>query len=412
MLTEPEAKAAIAAYRVPVPETVVARSPGDVEMAARRLLEATGAVVVKLLSKTITHKSDVGGVVLNIETPQTARQAAEAIERRVRELSPNADIDGFAVQPMIVRKQAQELILGVSRDPIFGPVVLFGTGGTAVEVVDDTAIALPPLDDVLAADLIDRTRISRLLGGYRDRKPADRKAICLALNGVSQMIVDFPCIVSMDINPLLADSEGVIAVDARIEIDPKDVERLGPNPDLAIRPYPADWNRDMSPDGDRYHIRPIKPADVSLYAAFLAKVTPEDLRLRFFSQRKSIPHQMLLRLTQLDYDREMAFVALDASGELAGIARLAADPDHETAEYGLLVRSDLQGHGLGWALLRQLVDYAASDGLAKLEGIILRENTKMLAMCREFGFAMTRHPLEADLLVATIKLSGRAKADA
>ena len=172
---------------------------------------------------------------------------------------------------MIVRKQAQELILGVSRDPIFGPVILFGAGGAAVEVVDDTAIALPPLDDVLAGDLIDRTRISRLLAGFRDRKPADRTAICLALNGLSQMIVDFPCIVSMDINPLLADSEGVIALDARIEIDPKDVERLGPNPDLAIRPYPAGWEKDISPDGDRYRIRPIKPADVSLYPAFLAK---------------------------------------------------------------------------------------------------------------------------------------------
>ena len=296
MLTEPEAKAAIAAYRHSRAGNVVATSPRSVETAARPPAEERRT---RSSSSCCPRRSRTNPTLAAwCSTSRRRRPPSSGARRsneRVTSTSPNADIEGFAVQPMVVRKQAQELILGISRDPIFGPVVLFGAGGAAVEVVDDTAIALPPLDDVLAADLIDRTRISRLLAGYRDRKPADRKAICLALNGLSQMIVDFPCIVSMDINPLLADSEGVIALDARIEIDPKDVERVGPNPDLAIRPYPADWNRDISPDGDRYHIRPIKPADVSLYAAFLAKVTPEDLRLRFFSQRKSIPHQMLLR---------------------------------------------------------------------------------------------------------------------
>ena len=184
--------------------------------------------MVKLLSKTISHKSDVGGVVLDIASARAARDAARAIQQRAE--AAGARVDGFAVQPMVVRRQSQELILGVSRDPIFGPVILFGAGGVAVELIDDTAMALPPLDDVLAGDLIERTRIGRLLAGYRDRKPADRAAIVSALIGISQMIVDFPCIVAMDINPLLADADGVVALDARLEIEPGDVDVPGPQP--------------------------------------------------------------------------------------------------------------------------------------------------------------------------------------
>ena len=245
-MTEPEAKAAIAAYGIAVPETAIALTTQDVAKVAKRLLTKSDAVVVKLLSKAISHKSDIGGVVLNIATPEAAEDAATAIAGRVHEKAPGASIEGYAVQPMVVRRQAQELILGMNRDPIFGPVLLFGAGGVAVEVIDDTAIALPPLDDVLAGDLIERTRIGRLLAGFRDRPPADRKAIVAALNAVSQMIVDFPAIVSMDINPLLADADGAIALDARIEIDRSAVEQRGPNPALVIRPYPAEWAKDVS----------------------------------------------------------------------------------------------------------------------------------------------------------------------
>ncbi|MBZ9798501.1 GNAT family N-acetyltransferase [Mesorhizobium sp. ES1-4] len=405
MLTEPEAKAAISAYGIAVPETIVAKSPAEAEAAAGRLLETSEQVVVKLLSKTISHKSDVGGVVLNIVDAAAAGEAARAIEARVRKQTPQADIEGYAVQPMVVRKQAQELILGMSRDPIFGPAILFGAGGVAVEAIDDTAIALPPLDDVLAGDLIGQTRIGRLLAGYRDRAPAHRQAIIAALNGLSQMIVDFPCLVSMDINPLLADSDGAIALDARIEIEPQRVEEAGPNPALAVRPYPSGWEREFLGGATNYHIRPIKPADIALYPEFLARISPDDLRLRFLSPRKSFSDQSLKRLTQLDYDRDMAFVALETnSGALSGIGRLSCDPDHAVAEYALLVRTDLQGHGLGWELLRQLVDYAKADGIDRIEGIMLGENTTMLAMCREFGFSTRRHPSEPGLVEATLEL--------
>ncbi|RUW88851.1 GNAT family N-acetyltransferase [Mesorhizobium sp. M7A.F.Ca.US.011.01.1.1] len=405
MLTEPEAKAAISAYRMPVPETIVAKTPAEAEAAAGRLLKSSEQVVVKLLSKAISHKSDIGGVVLGIANAAAAGEAARAIEARVRKHAPQTDIEGYAVQPMVVRKQAQELILGMSRDPIFGPAILFGAGGVAVEVMDDIAIALPPLDDVLAGDLIAQTRIGRLLAGFRDRKPADRGAIVTALNGLSQMIVDFPCLVSMDINPLLADAEGVIALDARIEIEPERVEEPGPNPALAIRPYPSGWEKEFSAGGMRYHIRPIKPADIALYPEFLARISPDDLRLRFLAPRKSFSDQMLKRLTQLDYDRNMAFVALETStGLLAGISRLSCDPDHAVAEYALLVRTDLQGHGLGWELLKQIVDYAKADGIGRIEGIVLSENVKMLAMCREFGFSVRHHPSEPGLVEAILDL--------
>ena len=393
LLTEPEAKAAIAAYGIPIPETAIALTPQDAAKAAKRLLTNSDAVVIKLLSKAIAHKSDIGGVLLNIATPEAAEDAANAIARRVRERAPGALIDGYAVQPMVVRRRAQEVILGVNRDPIFGPVLLFGAGGIAVEVIDDTAIALPPLDDVLAADLIERTRIGRLLAGFRDCPPADRKAIVAALKAVSQMIVDFPAIISMDINPLLADADGVIALDARIEIDVSAIEQRGANPALVVRPYPAEWAKDVSIKGNDIHIRPIKPTDIEFYPEFLARISPDDIRLRFLAPRKYFPDEMLKRLTQLDYDRDMAFVALDRkTGALAGVGRLSGDPDRRVAEYALVVRTDLQGHGLGWALLQHIIGYARAEGIGRIEGIVLNENDAMLTMCREFGFSVRHDP--------------------
>jgi acetyltransferase len=405
MLTEPEAKAAIAAYGIPVPRTLVARTVEEVEQAAGELLSGGGKVVVKLLSKSLSHKSDVGGVVLDIATPRAAREAAVAIVARVRALRPDADVDCFAVQPMVIRKHAQELILGMSHDPVFGPVILFGAGGISVELVDDTAVSLPPLDDVLAADLIDSTRIGRLLAGFRDRPAADKARIIDAINALSQMIVDFPCLISMDINPLLADADGLVALDARIEIDPNGLKRSGPNPGLAIRPYPSNWTRDVILVETAYHLRPIRPDDVGLYPLFLLKMSPHDLRLRFLAPRRTFSDDALRRLTQLDYDRDMAFVALDKdSGELAGIARLSTDPDHEIAEYAVLVRTDLQGQGLGWELLRQLIDFARADRVKRMEGLILSENKKMLTLCREFGFSVVHHPSEQSLMLATLNL--------
>jgi len=293
----------------------------------------------------------------------------------------------------------------MARDPVFGPVIIFGAGGTSVEVVDDTAVALPPLDDLLVDDLISRTRVGRVLNGYRDQQPVDLASLRGAMNTVSQMVIDFPCIVSIDINPLLADAEGMIALDARIEIDPQELDIRGPNPRLAIRPYPTEWADKLLLEHGSYNVRPIQPADVSLYPDFIARMTSNDIRMRFLGYRKEFPASMLIRMTQLDYDREMAFVALDPlNGQLCGIARLSSDPDHESAEYGIVVRSDLKGQGLGWALLKHLIRYVKADGLTRLEGIIDRENKRMLRMCRELGFTLQPDPASSDLVVATLGL--------
>ena len=406
LLTEPEAKSVIAAYGIEVPETIEAASAAEVEAAAARLLETAPAVVVKLLSKTISHKSDVGGVVLDLRDAAAARAAAEEIAARVEKAVPGAQYEGFSVQPMIRRPRAEELIAGLHLDPLLGPTILFGAGGISVEVVKDTATGIVPLDEVLAGDLIDATRISRLLAGYRDRPPADRDAIVRALVGLSQLAIDFPAIVAADINPLLADAEGAIALDARIEIDLARIDEPAPNRRLAIRPYPSGWEKTVETGDRTLELRPIRPTDADLYPAFLDKVSPDDMRLRFLMPMRTISHDLLVRLTQLDYDRDIAFIALEQdSGALAGIVRYSADPDREIAEYGILVRSDLQGLGLGRILMQHLIAYARAEGVGRIEGIILRENEAMLSLSRSLGFDIVEDPTDPMLLRAVLRVN-------
>lgn len=403
MLTEPEAKDVIAAYGIAVPETLIARTPEEAEAAARRLLAQHAQVAVKLLAKAVTHKSDVGGVMLGIGSGEEARDAARTIVERLRRARPDATADGFAVQPMVSRRQAQELIIGMNQDPVFGPVILFGAGGVAVEVLNDTAVALPPLDDVLVDGMMRRTRIGRLLAGFRDHHPVDRAALSMALNGLSQLVVDFPCVHSVDINPLLADKDGVIALDARIEIEPSRAGERGPNPDLVIRPYPAGWTRVHRVEGEEYLIRPVRPSDIALYPPFLARISATDIRFRFLAPRRHFPDEMLKRLTQLDYDRDIAFAAI-RDGELAAVGRLSADPDRVAGEYALLVRTDLQGRGLGWVLLRHIIDYATAEGFERVEGVVLADNERMLSMCRSFGFELAHDPAEPGIVRAVYRI--------
>lgn len=388
MLTEPEAKAALRAYGIPVTEVRTAREPVEVGDIASDMLKNHRALVVKVLSREITHKSDLGGVALDIESPTQAEEAALAIEKHVLRAMPDARIDGFTVQPMVRRRDAQELILGVARDPVFGPVILFGAGGVAVEMLQDTAVGLPPLDTALASDLVERTRVGALLAGFRGRPAADAQALHAALVALSHMIEDLPAIVGIDVNPVLADASGVIALDARLEIDPAGLDRPAPNPDLAIRPYPAAWREVVAIKDGTMTIRPILPVDAYLYPDFLARLDPEDIRMRFMAPRKHFPDEMGLRLSQLDYDRDMAFVAIDAEGALAGVSRMSCDPDRTSAEYALIVRSDLGGRGLGTALMRRLIDYARAEGVKRLEGMVLAENRGMRSLVTKLGFTI------------------------
>jgi acetyltransferase len=408
MLTEPEAKAVLAAYGIQTAETLIAKDAREVEQLTPRLLAESGRVVVKLLSEDISHKSDVGGVVLNLESAEAARRAAEEIAAKVARTQPGARIQGFTVQEMVRRPGAHELIAGVSDDPIFGPTILFGAGGTAVEVIKDTSVALPPLDLNLAHNLIAQTRVSKLLRGYRDRPAADLDAIAMTLVRISQLITDIPMITGLDINPLLADERGVIALDARLSIDWSLAQVAAPNPHLSIRPYPKGWEKSLAlPSGRMVLLRPIQPSDEGIYGDFLRSITPADLRLRFFTPKADFTHQFIARFTQIDYARAMAFIAVDpASGAMLGGSRLVADPDYIKGEYAIMVRSDLKGQGLGWALMQHLIAYASAEGLQQLHGDVLQENTHMLSMCRKLGFDVRCYEDDATLCRVTLRLGG------
>jgi acetyltransferase len=275
-------------------------------------------------------------------------------------------------------------------------------------VIDDKALALPPLDLGLARQLIGRTRVSRMLKAYRDVPATDEAAIALVLVKLAQLSADLPEIREIDLNPLLADQSGVIAVDARISVAalPSDMRRRSGHPRFAIRPYPQEWERYLTlRDGTQVLVRPIRPQDEHLYGPFFEHVTAEDLRLRFFAPVKDFGHAYVARFTQIDYARAMAFIAIEtASDSMLGVVRLHADANYTIGEYAILVRSDLKGHGLGWLLMQQIIDYARAEGLKTIEGQVLRENATMLTMCREFGFAITPDPDDADICVARLAL--------
>ena len=401
----------LAAYAIPMVPTLSACSPDEAVAKAGTFLADGLAVTIKILSRDITHKSDVGGVKLGLTTKQQVREAASEVIAKARRARPDARIDGVMVQPMIVRPAARELILGIAEDPTFGPVIVFGRGGTAVEIVKDKALALPPLDMNLAADLVGRTAVARLLPAYRDVTGVPPDAIPLTLVKLSQMAADCPEICGLDINPLVADESGVLAIDARVAIRRPD-KLLAGQTRFAVRPYPNQWEgRIELRSGQTAAFRPLRPEDEPALAKFLARISMEDLRLRFFHAVKDFSHQFTARLTQLDYARSMAFVALDTHGEIMGVARLHSDSRYEKAEYAILVASDLKGKGIGWALMKLLIDYAKAEGLKYLSGEVLHENTTMLAMCRELGFRIASDARDAGIAIVSLDLSAQSQTE-
>jgi len=407
-----EAEQLLRAYSIPIAPVIPASNPEAAARAAMPFLNNNQLVALKIHSPDIIHKSDVGGVRLNLASASAVQQAAAEMLDRVHAAKPGARLSGVTVHSMIVRPLARELIAGVADDPTFGPVVVFGRGGTAVEVINDKALALPPLDLKLAQDLISRTRVSRVLKAYRDVPAADEAAVALVLVKLAQLVADVPEIREVDLNPLLSDDTGVIAVDARIAVAPleKAGRRFPGHPRFAIRPYPKEWERLRHlPNGTEVFVRPVRPQDERLYAPFFARVTADDLRLRFFTLIKEFSHAFIARMTQLDYARAMAFVAIDqASGELLGVARLHANADYDRAEYAVLVRSDVKGQGLGWLLMQTLVEYARSEGLHRIEGQVLRENTTMVMMCRELGFTVVGDPHDSGSYLVGLELAAKA----
>jgi acetyltransferase len=393
-LSEAEAKEVLAAYAIPIVPTRVARNPDE---AARLAEEMDGPVALKILSQDITHKSDVGGVKLDLQNASAVRAAAQSMLDRTRRLRPQARVDGFTVQLTVRRPGAHELILGALEDRQFGPVILFGHGGTAVELINDKAIGLPPLNLRLAREIIAGTRVYRLLQGYRDRPAADLDAIALTLIKIAQLVIDFAEVAELDINPLLADEHGVVALDARIRVG---ATTRSPLERLAIRPYPKELEAPVRLDGKDLLVRPIRPEDEPALQATVSGLTPEDVRMRFFASIKSLTHATAARFTQLDYDREIALVLTtpDSAGrtEIFGIAQLNADPDVQRAEYAVFVRHDMQRKGVATLLSRRLFDYARSRGIQEIYADILRENRPMLMLAEELHFDRVELPDDRD----------------
>lgn len=401
-LNEWEAKALLAAYGIPVVETRIAR---DAKEAMQMAEEIGFPVALKIFSPDITHKTDVGGVVLDLESASAVEKAAKKMLENVALAARGARVEGFTVQHMVSRPSAFELILGIVDDATFGPVLLFGQGGTAVEIIRDKAMALPPLNRMLADDLIRRTRIFKLLEGYRGRKPADLDAVVGTLMALGDLAADLPEVCELDINPLLADQYGVVALDARVRV--KNAEGDGTRR-FAVRPYPSDLESVLAArDGRKFPMRPIKPDDTPLIDELLEHTDQEDSRMRFLSPLRRLPRQLAARLTQIDYDREMAFVAFtdDSERQISVVGRLSETPNRERAEFAILVRSDRQGIGLGYAMMQHLIAYARMRGVGELYGHVLRENGSMLDLCKELGFTRARLEGEPNVLEVILNLT-------
>ncbi|MGZ5662132.1 MAG: GNAT family N-acetyltransferase, partial [Usitatibacter sp.] len=404
-----ESKELLAAFRIPVLRSV------DVANAAEAVFAANAAgypVVMKIRSPDITHKSDVGGVHLGIPDAIAVREAFEAMMAEVKRRRPEARIDGVSIEPMLNRPYARELMAGIARDPVFGPAIMFGAGGIAIEVLRDRVVALPPLNATLVEDMIHGTKVSRMLDRFRNLPPVDRAALDAVLLRVSEMATELPELVELDINPLVADERGALALDARIVVRaaPPGLPRYG---HLAIHPYPQELEGEARlRDGTAVLLRPIRPEDAPLEEAFIATLSPDTMRLRFLSAMRSLTPAMLARFTQIDYDREMAFVALVGEGEDTreiGVGRYATLPDGRTCEYAIVLADAWHGRGLGEIMMRRLVEVARARGLETMVGDVLASNDPMLRLCAKLGFASAAMPDDPGMRRVTLDLRGNQR---
>jgi acetyltransferase len=406
ILTEYESKQVLAAYGIPTVETRLATSADEAVAVAE---EIGYPVVLKLNSETITHKTDVGGVRLDLLYANEVRHAFTDMEKAVSEKFSADDFLGVTVQPMLNLKEGYELIIGSSPDPQFGPVLLFGTGGTLVEVFKDRALGLPPLTTTLARRMMERTKIHTALKGVRGRDPVDLAGLEELMVRFSQLVVEQQWIKEIDINPLFASAEELIALDARVVLYEPEVTEAD-LPRLAIRPYPNQYiDQYTSNDGNEYTIRPIRPEDEPKMVDFHESLSEESVYLRYFrafnlSQR--VEHERLTRICFIDYDRTMALVAErpnpETGGmEIIGVGRLSKEVGVPEGEFALLIRDDYQGQGLGTALLTRLLDIGRDEGLQTIHAYMLDENTGMRHICKNLGFDFQR---DGNLIKAEITL--------
>ncbi len=387
ILTELESKAILSAYGIPVNRTVAASSAPDAARAARDL---GFPVVMKINSPDITHKSEVGGVLFHIHNESEVLAAFHELIEDVRARKPEARILGVTVQEQEKHPDC-ELLVGSKLDPDFGPLILFGAGGTFAQVLQDVMVDLPPLNLLLARRLIEKTRVFKILQGYRNLPPANFDLLSEIMVRVSQLVTDFPEIVELDINPLAVISGRFVGVDARIVVQPSTVK--APR-HLIIAPYPNQYESDwMMRDGTPVLLRPMKPEDEPLVSDFLSRCSEETIYFRYFRLIKKWTHEMLIRFTQNDYDREMGLMALGQPPGpeiMLGVSRLVMEANRETAEFAVIVADPWQGKGLGPKLVEEVIAIARERGVKLLWGEVLASNQPMLDMVKRLGFSLTR----------------------
>ncbi|MGA7799250.1 MAG: bifunctional acetate--CoA ligase family protein/GNAT family N-acetyltransferase [Gammaproteobacteria bacterium] len=396
-LTTLESKAVLHAFGIPVQQAMEAHTAAEALVAA----ESLGfPLAMKISSPDITHKSDVGGVRLNVGNAQAVRHTFTELVDEAHRQRPQAQIRGVTLERMSDRPHGRELLVGVLRDPVFGPLISFGAGGTAVEVTHDRAVALPPLNRFIARRLIAGTRISRLLGEFRNLPAVDQRALEDLLVRVSEMVCELPHIREMDINPLIVDEHGAVAVDARlvVEFPPPALDRYG---HMAIHPYPAHLVSHLQlADGSDLTIRPIRPEDAEIEQRFVRDLSSESRYFRFMQSLQELTQPMLVRLTQIDYDRELAMIAVTSQqGQEVeiGVARYAINPDGKSCEFALVVADAWHHKGIGSRLMHSLMDAARAKGLTVMEGEVLANNSEMLALARKLGFSVHTSPDDANV---------------
>jgi acetyltransferase len=398
-LSSAEAKAVLRAFQIPTSPAINVNSAADALVAA----EGVGLpVAMKINSPDITHKSDVGGVKLNIREPRSVRTAFREMVDRVRAKCPDARIDGVTIEPMLERPHAREIMIGITADPVFGPVISFGAGGTAVEIFADTNVALPPLNGYLSNELIQGTRAARFLKHFRNLPEADLHKLIDVLQRISEIACELPEVQELDINPLLVDEDGVIAVDARVVVaaPTTSTARYG---HMAIHPYPVELVSEWQmPDGTDVVVRPIRPEDAEIEQAFVESLSAESKYFRFMQSLDRLTPLMLARFTQIDYDREMALVAVidenTPEARMLGVARYVSNPDRHSCEFALTVGDAFQRHGIGRELMRRLMAVARDRGIEVMEGEVLANNSKMLSLCERLGFRVARNPADPDIV--------------
>ncbi len=386
-MPESESKELLMAYGLPVIKTEIAKTEAQASIIGR---EMGYPLVMKVHSADITHKTDAGGVRLDLRCDADVCEAYRQIVSSARRYKPDARIEGVAIQPYFSNPD-YEILLGAKRDPNFGPVILFGMGGIYTEVLKDRSLGLPPMNRLLARRLMQETKAFTLLQGYRNRPAADMQRLEEMIVRLSQLLIDFPDIAELDMNPVLIKDGKPVAVDARILVSPLAVPS---SLHLVIGPYPEEEEfHTVSVDGRRIFVRPVKPEDAPLFTAFFKTLSPSTIYFRFFSALKNMNPEMLARFTQIDYDREIALVAIDEDSEtdiMLGVARIIGDPDRKTGEFAVLVGDAWQGKGIGSNLLEKCLSIAERQGFESVHGIVLHENRNMLALGKKLGFEKRR----------------------